>query len=134
MNLHATGHHILVAPDRPAVATRSGLALPQSAQRPASTGRVVSVGPEVRKWLPDLTNGLRVAFRPFAGRALEVGGRELRLLAWDELYGILTPDAPDSRTLDGSTPSSEAQVRGAAPANSDPPSPTPGVDLASTRE
>lgn len=89
MKLQATGHHIFVAPDRPPVITRSGLALPQSAQRPSYTGTVVSVGPEVRKRLPDLTDGARVAFRPFAGRVLEVGGRELRLLEWHELYGIL---------------------------------------------
>lgn len=88
MSLHATGHHILVEPDRPATTSR-GLALPHSAQRPACSGTLLSAGPAVLRRIPGLSAGQRVAFRPYSGRTLEWEGKELRLLEWHEMIGVL---------------------------------------------
>ncbi len=95
MTLHATGNHFIVVPDRPAVTSR-GLALPHSAQRPACSGTLLSAGPAALRRFPGLSAGQRVAFRPYSGRTLEWEGRELRLLEWHEMIGLLEAgvDAP----------------------------------------
>ncbi len=86
--IQACGKYIFVVPD-PAPTSVRGLALPRSAQRPPATGRVLSAGSRVLARVPDLAPGLRVAFRPYAGRILEVGGQTVRLLEEHEMLAIL---------------------------------------------
>lgn len=88
MNLRALGKYLLVSPD-PAPLTSRGLALPRSAQRPPATGRLLSAGSHVLLRVPDLAPGMRVAFRPYAGRTLEVEGQTVKLLEEHEMLAIL---------------------------------------------
>jgi co-chaperonin GroES (HSP10) len=98
--LRACGDNILVWEDPVPGQTLSGFWIPMRYRKKACTGWVVSVGPAVRKAVPELKEKMRVAFRPFAGNeGLYIdwvwNGMKLRQLKLHEMIAIIGKDSVD---------------------------------------
>lgn len=71
--------------------TRGGLILPDNVQEPQSYGRVLSAG-EIVTDNTEIKEGEFLVFHPRAGMDMLLEGRLLKVLKYDELYGILQSD------------------------------------------
>lgn len=71
------------------VVTKGGLLLPDGAMDPQFYGRIISAGEDV----PDtMSVGTFLVFHPHAGMDMAMNKRILKVLKYDELYGILEDD------------------------------------------
>lgn len=68
--------------------TRGGLILPDNVQEPQSYGRVLTAG-EIVTEDTEIKEGVVVVFHPRGGMDMLMEGRLLKVLKYDELYGIL---------------------------------------------
>lgn len=71
--------------------TKGGLLLPDSAVDPQGYGRVLSVG-ELVKEGTDIDEGTFLVFHPRAGMDMLMEKRLLKVLKYEEIYGILLSD------------------------------------------
>ena len=71
--------------------TRGGLILPDNVSEPQSYGRVLTAGELILEGTP-IKEGNTLIFHPRAGMDMLMEGRLLKVLKYDELYGILTSD------------------------------------------
>jgi len=82
--IKAVGDKILLE-DMRASKTKGGLHLPDNSSDPQSYGKVISVGEKIKNIKP----GDILVYHPRAGMALLIERRLLRIVKYEELYGIL---------------------------------------------
>jgi co-chaperonin GroES (HSP10) len=85
--IQAVGDKIIVEVMK-AGKTKGGIILPETVQDPQTYGRVISAG-EVVTQNTDIKEGDFLVFHPRGGMDLLMEGRMLKVLKYDELYGIL---------------------------------------------
>jgi co-chaperonin GroES (HSP10) len=69
--------------------TKSGLLLPNNTNDPQGYGRVVSVGEDVK----NIKEGDFLVYHPMAGMDMLMEKRILKVVKYEELYGILHDDS-----------------------------------------
>ena len=69
-----------------ATVTKSGLLLPDNTAEPQSYGRILTLGEDV---VDTISVGTCLVFHPHAGMDMLMDKRVLKVLKYDELYGIL---------------------------------------------
>ncbi len=74
--------------------TSGGIVLPDTAREKPLQGRVLSVGdgrrlPDGSRVQPQIREGDRVVFHPYAGTEVQVDGEELLIMSEDDVLGVL---------------------------------------------
>jgi co-chaperonin GroES (HSP10) len=72
--------------------TKGGLLLPDTVKDPQGYGRVISVG-EIVSEATDIKEGDFLVYHPMAGMDMLMDKRILKVLKYEELYGILQDDS-----------------------------------------
>lgn len=83
----ATGDKIIVVLMK-ANKTKGGLHLPENTQEPQAYGKVVSIGEDLNQ-CKNINKGDYLVFHPHAGMDMLLDRQILKVLKYDELYGIL---------------------------------------------
>ena len=88
-DLRATADRVIVQPARRRTQTSTGLVLPDTAEYETKEfiGRVLSVGPGQR----NVSVGDIVLYRQFAGTEMQVGPRQIVVLANEDLQAVIEP-------------------------------------------
>lgn len=84
----------LVEPGEAESATASGIILPESAQEKPAQGKVIACGDD---WVTEngkvvkcpVSVGDRVVYKKWGGDEIKVGGRDLKLVKFDDLMAII---------------------------------------------
>ena len=86
--------YVLVNPEELETKTSSGIILPSSAKEKPAQGRVIATGAD---WVIEggkvmacpVKVGDKVVYKKWGGDDIKVGGRELKLVKFDDLMAIL---------------------------------------------
>ncbi len=94
MKLTPIGDRLVVRPLAPQEKTAGGIVLPDSAQERPKEGRVLSVGDGRllscgTRSAPQVAEGDRVLFTPYAGNEIKVAGEDLLLLREQDILAVL---------------------------------------------
>lgn len=94
MRVVPLGDHVVIKPLEAAEATAGGIYLPDSSREKPRQGRVLSVGDGRRlksgkRVSPQVQEGDRVLFSPYAGNEVEVNGDIVRILSEQEVLAVL---------------------------------------------
>ncbi len=84
------GDRVVVMPLKEAEKTKSGIILPETAdkEKPAQ-GRIVAVGAGEKKKKSGVKKGDEVVFEKYAGTEFKINGGEYKILKEDEILAIL---------------------------------------------
>lgn len=94
MRLIPLGDKVVVKPLEADERTAGGIVLPDAAQSRPQEGRVLSVGDGCRlangtRAAPQVSEGDRVVFLPYAGTQVDVEGEELLILSEHDILAIV---------------------------------------------
>lgn len=94
MNLVPLGENVVVKRIEAEPTTAGGIVLPDTAREKPRQGRVLSTGdgrqlPNGRRAAPQVNEGDRVLFNPFAGTEVTVDGEELLIMDEREILAVL---------------------------------------------
>ena len=85
--------YVLVEPLLAETKTSSGIYLPESAQEKPAQGTVVAIGDPIffdgREILSPVKLGEKVIYKKWGGDEIKVGGKDLKLVKFDDLMAIL---------------------------------------------
>ena len=108
--IQAVGDKIIVE-EMKRTRTEGGIIIPESAVDPQSYGLVISVGEEVK----NIEAGNIIVFHQRGGQASLIGKKLLRILKYEEVYGILndedTVNSLVELEISGMSEEGTAQVR-----------------------
>ncbi len=79
------GHRVLIEPEEAIKQTASGLYIPETAQKPRNTGKVIAVGTEADQSLLNK----KVMFQPQAAQTLDFDNVSGRLIFETDIIAIL---------------------------------------------
>ena len=93
VNLKPLMGYVLVEPSEAETKTASGIILPESAQEKPAQGKVIACGDD---WVVEgkvvkcpVKVGDKVIYKKWGGDEIKVGGKELKLVKFDDLMAIL---------------------------------------------
>jgi chaperonin GroES len=94
MKLEPLGDKVVVKRMDAEETTAGGIVLPDSARTIPLQGRVLSVGdgrllPDGTRATPQISEGDRVVFHPYAGTDVKLGDDEMLLLSEDDILAVL---------------------------------------------
>jgi len=94
MRIEPLGDKIVVKREEASEQTAGGIVLPNSAQEKPQQGRVLSVGAgkllqDGSRSQPQVAEGDRVLFAPYAGTELEINGEKLLIMGESDVLAIL---------------------------------------------
>ncbi|MFH1714029.1 MAG: co-chaperone GroES [Candidatus Nealsonbacteria bacterium] len=94
MQIKPLSNHILVEPQKDAVSTKSGILLPDTAEKDPEQGKVVAVGPGKKdrtgKIIPlEVKAGDSVLFAKYAPNKVKVNDKEYLILSEEDILAIL---------------------------------------------
>ncbi len=86
--------YVLIEPSAADTKTSSGIILPESAQEKPAMGQVLACGDEVimdngKTLRCPVKEGDKVYFKKWGGDEIKVGGKELKLVKFDDLMAIV---------------------------------------------
>ena len=90
ISIKPLGDRIVVSPVKESEKTKSGIILPETADKgkPAQ-GKVVSIGAGEKIKKSGLKKGNEIVFEKYAGTEFKLGGIEYKILKEDEILAIL---------------------------------------------
>ncbi|MEX0703428.1 MAG: co-chaperone GroES [Planctomycetales bacterium] len=94
MRVTPIGDKVVLKRIEPEQATAGGVVLPEAARDRPAEGRILSVGDGVRLEdgsfsVPQVSEGDRVLFSPWAGMEVELDGEELLILSESDILAVL---------------------------------------------
>lgn len=94
VNIKPLMGYVLVEPDEAETKTSSGIILPESAQEKPAQGKVIACGDEMvlengKVLKCPVKTGDKVVYKKWGGDEIKVGGKELKLVKFDDLMAIL---------------------------------------------
>lgn len=94
VNLRPLMGYALIEPSAADTQTASGIYLPESAQEKPAQGVVVAVGDDLilengKVMVAPVKVGDKVVFKKWGGDEIKVGGKEYKLVKFDDLMAIL---------------------------------------------
>ncbi len=90
ISIKPLGDRVVVSPVKESGKTKSGIILPETAdkEKPAQ-GKVISIGAGEKIKKSGVRKGDEIVFEKYAGTEFKIGGVEYRILKEDEILAIL---------------------------------------------
>ncbi len=94
INIKPLSGYVLIEPSAAETATSSGIILPESAQEKPAMGMVLSIGDDLilengKVLKAPVKVGDKVYFKKWGGDEIKIGGKELKLVKFDDLMAIV---------------------------------------------